>query len=110
MKRRAKPAKGKVKVRPPVRRKLRKNEGSVHDVEKRLEDALRCEAEALEHQAATAEILGVISGSPADAQPVFDAIAVHALRLCDAQGAVVVRYDGALLHVAAHHNVDPEVV
>jgi two-component system, NtrC family, sensor kinase len=74
---------------------------------KRLEKAL---ADSLEQQTATAEILRVISSSPADAQPVFDAIAVNALRLCDAGGAVVVRYDGALLHLAAHHNVNPEAV
>jgi hypothetical protein len=67
-------------------------------------------AEALEQQTATSEILRVISQSPTDVQPVFDAIAVNALRLCDAQGAVVVRYDGALLHVAAHHNVNSEAV
>src|SRR5499427_5041733 len=72
-----------------------------------LERAL---SEALDQQAATAEILGIISNSPTDAQPVFDAIAVNALRLCDARGAVVVRYDGALLHVVAHHNLSPEAV
>ena len=66
--------------------------------------------EALEQQTATAEILAVISRSPQDAQPVFDAIAVNALRFCDAKGAVVVRYDGALMHVVAHHNVDPEAI
>src|SRR5262249_51577640 len=72
-----------------------------------LERAL---SEALDQQAATAEILGIISNSPTDAQPVFDAIAVNALRLCDARGAVVVRYDGALLRVVAHHNLSPEAV
>jgi signal transduction histidine kinase len=73
-------------------------------------DLQRALIEALEQQTATAEILGIISGTPADAQPVFDAIAVNALRLCDAKGAVVVRYDGQLLHVVAHHNVNPEAV
>ena len=73
-------------------------------------DVQRSLTEALEQQTATAEILRVISGSPADAQPVFDAIAVNALRLCDAEGVVVARYDGALLHVAAHHNVNRETI
>jgi GAF domain-containing protein len=109
MRRGAKPAKAKVEAKLPVARKSRKSEGStVH--EKRLAEALKREAETLEQQTATAEILGIISGSPADAQPVFDAIAVNALRLCDAKGAVVVRYDGELLHVVAHHNVNPEAV
>jgi GAF domain-containing protein len=104
-----KPTKGKAK--PAVSRKSPKNEGSkVRDLEKRLAEALRDKAEALEQQTATAEILRIIGSSPADAQPVFDAIAVNAVRLCDAKGAVVVRYDGALLHVAAHHNVNPEGV
>src|SRR5215470_10383249 len=48
-----------------------------------LERAL---TEGAEQQTATAEILRIISSSPAAAQPVFDAIASHALRLCDAEG------------------------
>ena len=76
----------------------------------RLAEALEREAEALAQQAAAAEILELISASPADAQPVFDAIAANAVRLCDATGAAVARYDGALLHLAAHHNVQSEAV
>jgi len=111
MRRGAKPAKAKVEAKLPVARKSRENEGSrVRDLEERLAGALKREAEGLEQQTATAEILRVISNSPADAQPVFDAIAVNALRLCDAEGVVVARYDGALLHVAAHHNVNRETV
>jgi two-component system, NtrC family, sensor kinase len=64
--------------------------------------------EALEQQTATSEILRVISSSPGDIQPVFDAIAANAARLCDAVNGLVIRFDGQLLHLAAHHNVDPE--
>jgi two-component system, NtrC family, sensor kinase len=105
-----KPAKSK-EAKPPVARQSPKDDGAtVRDLKKRLAESLGREAEAQEQQAATAEILRVISSSPADAQPVFDAIAVNALRLCDAEGVVVARYDGALLHVAAHHNVHRETI
>jgi PAS domain S-box-containing protein len=64
--------------------------------------------EALEQQTATAEILRVISSSPTDVQPIFDAIVASAVRLCDASFGGVLRFDGELLHIAAEHNVAPE--
>jgi GAF domain-containing protein len=65
--------------------------------------------EALERQTATSEILRVISSSPSDVQPVFDAISKSAVALCDAQNGTVVRFDGQLIHVAAHDNVSSEM-
>ena len=62
----------------------------------RLERAL---TEAVERQAATSEILKVISGSPADAQPVFEAIAESALRLFGAWSTSVFRYEGGLIRM-----------
>ena len=64
----------------------------------RLEKEL---AEALEQQAATSEILRAISDSPADIQPVFEAIADSALRLFGAWSAVVFRYEAGLIRAAA---------
>src|SRR5262245_32880133 len=64
--------------------------------------------EALERQTATAEILNVISSSPTDLQPVFDAIAQSAMRLCDGSFSAVSQYDGAVLHLAAHAHVTAE--
>jgi signal transduction histidine kinase len=52
--------------------------------------------------------LRVISQSPTDVQPVFDAIAASATRLCEAVNALVLRFDGQLLHLVAHHNVASE--
>jgi two-component system, NtrC family, sensor kinase len=63
--------------------------------------------DALERQTATSEILRVISGSPTDAQPVFDAIVRSASLLCGGEHAIVTRYDGELLHLAAQHNPRP---
>src|SRR5215470_15270464 len=71
-------------------------------------DLQRSLTEAQEQQTATSEILRVISSSPGDIQPVFDAIAANAARLCDAVNGLVIRFDGQLLHLAAQYNVDPE--
>src|SRR5262249_2295299 len=64
-------------------------------------------SEALEQQTATSEILRVISSSPTDVQPVFDAIVRSASRLCGGEYAIVTRYDGQLLHLAAQYNPRP---
>jgi GAF domain-containing protein len=66
--------------------------------------------ESLEHRTATSEVLGVISSSVMDAQPVFDMIAENAQRLCGAQFCFVYRFDGELLHFVAHRSVAPEVL
>jgi len=66
--------------------------------------------EALEQQTATSEILRVISNSPTDVQPVFDAIAESSVRLCEARFSAIYRYDGALVHFAAHHRFTPEAL
>jgi PAS domain S-box-containing protein len=64
--------------------------------------------ETLEQQTATGEILRVISSSPTDVQPVFDTIARSAAQLCEAEFCFVFRFDGALLHLVAHHGLTPE--
>ena len=60
--------------------------------------------ESLEQQTATSEILEVISSSPTDVQPVFDAIARRATALCEAANSGVFRFTDGLIHLAAHHN------
>ena len=62
----------------------------------RLKHAL---SEARDRQAATAEILKVIAGVPADVQPVFEGIVDSAMRLFRAWSATVFRYEGGLLRM-----------
>jgi len=57
--------------------------------------------EALERQTATADILRVISGSPTDTQPVFDAILERATKLCDADTGILFRYEDGTYYAIA---------
>ncbi len=72
-------------------------------LEQRVVDRTRELTETLEQQTATAEILQVISRSPTDTQPVFDAIAESAMRLLDGWSVLVWRYDGERMRVIASH-------
>ena len=60
--------------------------------------------EALEQQTATSEILSVISRSPPDVQPVFEAIVRGASGLLGGLDCIAVRFDGTLMHLLARHN------
>ena len=63
--------------------------------------------ESLEQQTATSEILGIISSSPTDIQPVLDAVAERAASLCDATNAQIYRVEGNVLRLAAYHGSLP---
>jgi signal transduction histidine kinase len=77
---------------------------------KELEARNRDLTEALERQTATSEILRVISSSQTDVQPVFDTIAVSAVRLCGARMGAVYQFDGEVVHLVAQHNYPSEVL
>jgi len=64
--------------------------------------------EAQEQQAATTEILGLISRSDFDLQTVFYALVKSAMRLCESDAATIWRPEGAVLKVAAQHGFSPE--
>src|SRR5262249_31401839 len=103
------PTKGQRKIGPKARKAPTAHLSTDHSPEQF--DRLKHERdEALEQQAATSEVLRVISRSPTDAQPVFDMISESAARLCEGQFCFVYRFDGQLLHFVAHHSLTPEVI
>ena len=63
--------------------------------------------EALEHQTATAEVLGIISRSPTDVQPVLDAIVESAARVCGIDDVVLRLHEGNTMVPRAHFGPIP---
>ena len=63
--------------------------------------------EALEHQTATAEVLGIISRSPTDVQPVLDAIVESAARVCGIDDVHLRLLDGDVMSARAHFGPIP---
>ena len=64
--------------------------------------------QSLEQQTATADVLRVISSSPGDLEPVFQAMLENATRICEAKFGTLFRFDGQIYHLAAQFGTPPE--
>jgi signal transduction histidine kinase/putative methionine-R-sulfoxide reductase with GAF domain len=63
--------------------------------------------ESLEQQTATSDVLKVISSSPGELQPVFNAMLENATRICEATFGNIYRWEGGILQFVASHNTPP---
>jgi len=61
--------------------------------------------ESLQQQTATADVLKIVSASPGDMKPVFEAMLSNAMRLCEAKFGHILLYDGERFHATHLHDV-----
>ena len=85
----------------PPRDPGRSKDTHIVDLEKRVEVLSRELGEALEQQAATSEVLRVISNSPGELKPVFQTMLANATRICEANFGVLFRFEGGIVAGAA---------
>ena len=77
------------------------------DLQEKLDQRTRELEEALEQQAATSEVLQVISRSPGQLEPVFKAMLENAVRICEAKFGTMFLREGDAFRTVALHNAPP---
>src|SRR6516165_12429895 len=85
--------------------RLRNSSAADHETQSDVAQLARERDEALEREKATAEVLHVISSSPGELEPVFQAMLANAMRICEAKFGMLFRYEQGKLRVAATHDL-----
>src|SRR5262245_44660925 len=99
------PGKGKRRsTSRPKARKIPAEPLPIVDLQEQLGRRTHERDEALEQLSATSEVLKVISSSPSELKPVFDAILEHATRICEAKFGTMWLREGDAFRVVALHN------
>jgi GAF domain-containing protein len=101
------PVKGKPTIKPK-NRKAATVHTSAADLQEQLHQRTSERDEALAREKATAAVLRVISASPSELKPVFEAILANAVRICKAKFAAIYRFDGKAFSFEAEVNTPPE--
>ena len=83
---------------------------ALNEAQTKLDLRTRELGEALEQQTATAEVLSVISSTPGELEPVFEAMLVNAVRICEAKFGTLYLREGDAFRAAALHNAPPAFV
>jgi GAF domain-containing protein/CheY-like chemotaxis protein len=83
------------------------NDADPSDLEKKVEILTRELGEAREQQTAISEMLQVISSSPGELEPVFQAVLANAVRICKANFGNLFLYEGNSFRIALQHNPPP---
>src|SRR5258705_23888 len=81
---------------------------SYSGLEQQAEQRTHVLSESLEQQKATSEVLQVISSSPGDLKPVFEAMLANATRICEAKFGLLFRSEGDAFRIVALHDAPPE--
>src|SRR5262249_39960509 len=94
----------------PKTTRERKSSAADHETQSDFAQLTRERDEALEREKATAEVLGIISSSPGELAPIFEAILANAVRLCEAKFGNLFLHEEGTLRIVASRDVPAEFV